>query len=286
MVPMLNLVHLKYFYDASLLKSISSAARENFVSQSAISQGIMKLEQALQAPLTTHQRQSFHLTEEGEIVFKESRKIFSAIEGLKNCLNELKGEIAGEVNFACTNALAQFFIPQHYLKISQQYPLIKPKFHRGSIKFIHEALKQEKVSFALVLDGPEFDCYEKEILSQGYFRFYKAKKVKVPSSLYVDHLENPEVIKLCANYLKFHKKELVIQDALSGWGVVATFVQNGCGIGLLPDFIMDKNREIEEVDFKLPLMEYKICALKLKGTFLSRATRAFLDQLNDLKKNK
>ena len=123
-------------------------------------------------------------------------------------------------------------------------------------------------------------------MSHGYFRLYKAKKVKTTPNIYVDHLENPEVIKLCENYLKFHKKELIIQDALSGWGVVAAFVKNGCGIGLLPEFIMDGNKEVEEVNFKISLIEYKICALKLKGTSFSRAVRAFLDQLNDVKKNK
>lgn len=61
--------------------------------------------------LTTHQRQNFYLTEEGQVVFKEARKIFLAVEGLENQLNELNGEISGEVLFACTNSLAQLNMP-------------------------------------------------------------------------------------------------------------------------------------------------------------------------------
>jgi len=39
-----NLQHLKYFYDTIRLKGVSQAALENHVSQSAVSQGIAKLE--------------------------------------------------------------------------------------------------------------------------------------------------------------------------------------------------------------------------------------------------
>lgn len=279
MYNQINLSHLKYFYDAVMLNSISAAARENFVSQSAISQGIAKLEQALQVTLTTHQRQSFKLTEEGVIVFDEAKQIFRAVGDLRERLNGLKGVISGEVHFACTNALAQFFLPLSYIKMREKYPLVSLRFNRGSLQFIHEALRQEKVSFALAMDAPQFYNFEKIILSKGCFRLYTAKGVKASSGILIDHEESSEVLGLRKMYAEKYKKELIIQEVLSGWGLVAKFVQMGCGTGFLPEFIFDGNKDVKEVKLDIPPIEYTICAFKAKAMPLSRASQIFLDIL-------
>lgn len=281
MLPDINLTHLRYFYDSVNLGSLSSAARENFVSQSAISQGIARLEQALQVNLSTHQRQAFRLTEEGHAVYDEAKRIFGAVEGLKDRLRNLKGEISGDVKFACTNAIAQFYLPLYYLQMRESYPLVRLKFHRGSLHFLHDALKEEKVSFALALDAPEFYGYEKRVLYKGSFRLYRAKKAKTSPGIFIDHYENPEVLQLRKSYKEHSGKELLIQAALSGWGLVATFVQMGCGTGFLPDFIFRGNSNVKEVPLKIPPIEYTISALWLKGSHLTRACHAFLDILKE-----
>ena len=174
----INLTHLRYFYDAVLLKSISAAARENFVSQSAISQSIVKLEHSLQVILTTHQRQNFRLTEEGRAVFEEAKRIFTAVDSLKERLSSMKGEITGSVIFACTNAIAQYFLPAGYLKMRGQYPQVQVKFHRGSLQFIHDSLKNEKVGFALALDAPEFKYMIKKSYIKASLDFTRPKALK------------------------------------------------------------------------------------------------------------
>lgn len=57
-----NSTFLRYFLSAAQFKSISKAAKENFVSQSAISQAINKLETALSKQLITHEQNRFQLT--------------------------------------------------------------------------------------------------------------------------------------------------------------------------------------------------------------------------------
>ncbi len=277
MLPDINLTHLRYFCDAVRLKSLTAAAREHYVSQSAISQGIRSLEQAIGAILSTHQRQSFRLTEQGEVVFEEAKRIFASVEGLKERLRRHEKEISGPVVFACTNTLAQFFLPRPYLELRKQYPQVEPKFHRGSLQFIHDALKQEIVQFALAVDGPEFYDYQKQLLYKGHFRLYKAKGVKKSDKVIVDHAANAEVVEQRKRYHKRYGKELAIQEELSGWAMVATFVQMGLGVGYLPDFIFQGNSKVQEVILDLPLIEYQIGAFWLKGTQLSRAACAMLE---------
>lgn len=279
MEPQINLTHLKYFLNAATNRSVSAAARENFVSQSAISQGIFKLEEALQVKLTTHQKQGFQLTEEGNIVYKGCQKIFTAVDGLKNQLHDLKNEIAGTVTFACTHSIAQFYLAQHYARIKKQYPLVKLKFQLGGMKFLHDALKDEQVSFVIAIDSLELDAYDKEVLKKGCFRFFKKREGASGEGLLIDHYESDEVKELKCRYLNKYKKELIVQEALSGWAMVEKFVQNGCGIGFLPDFITSEDDLLEEVNFKIPLIKYEICIFKLKGTSLSRASKAVIELL-------
>lgn len=277
MLADVNLTHLRYFYDTVLLGSMSAASREHFVSQSAISQGISKLEQTLQIPLTTHQKPSFRLTEEGVVVFEEAKRIFAAVEGLKERVKGLSNEISGRVTFGCTNALAQFFVPAGYLKMRNEHPLVQVKFHRGNLHNIHAMLKSEKVNFAIALDAPEFYAYQKRVLYKGHFRLYKAKGVKKHSGILIDHAENIEVVQLRKMYQERYGKELMIQEELSGWAMVATFVQMGCGAGFVPDFIFRTFSNVQEVKLDLEPLEYSICAFWLKGMQLSRSSRAFLD---------
>lgn len=274
-----NLTYLKYFHDTVIYGSISAAARENHVSQSAISQGIAKLEAALQVKLTTHQKHKLKLTEEGEVVFNESKPLFGAVNSLIDKLHSLKGEISGVIKFACTNSIAQSILPAAYIKMKQAYPKVTLEFHRGSVNYIHEALRNEKVNFALALESAEFDVYDQESISRGCFRFYKGKNSKKTSEILVDHVQNDEVKELRNRYKERYGKDLEILDELSGWTVVLTFVQMGYGVGYLPEFMVKGITNVKEVKFDLVPIQYSICVLKSKGTLLTRAENVFLDIL-------
>lgn len=277
----INFTYLKYFYDTALHQSMSAAARENHVSQSAISQGISKLEVALQAKLTTHQKQTFKLTEEGTLVFNEARRLFSAVEGLKDNLGALKGELSGEIKFSCTNSIAQFYLPSAYIKMKRDYPQVKLKFHRGSLNYIHESMRNEKVNFALVLDTPEFERYDRESIAKGCFRLYKKKSLKQSPGIIVDHLENAEVVELRERHKGRYGKDIDIVDTLSGWALVLTFVQLGHGTGYLPEFAVRGMSDLEEVKLDIAPIHYSLCMIKLKGSSSTRAESAFLEILRN-----
>jgi DNA-binding transcriptional LysR family regulator len=272
----ISFTYLQYFYDAVLKKSIGAAARENFVSQSAISQGIAKLESALQVKLTTHQKQKFKLTEEGTIVFNEAKRLFSTVETIREKLLDLKGELSGELKFVLPNSLAQHFLPIPYLLMKERYPKVGIKFHRGSLSFIHEALRSETVDFALVLDASEFEAYDRHPIAHGHFRLYA--KHPETTGILVDHLENYEVKELRERHKDRYGNDLSIRDAFSSWTLVLNFAQRGYGVGYLPEFMVPENT-LHEIQLDLKPIQYSICIIKLKGSTLTRAEMAFLEIL-------
>ena len=83
-----NLTFLRYFLSAAQSKSISKAAKENFVSQSAISQAIRKLETALSKQLITHEQNRFQLTADGELLLEKSKEVFTIFSEIEDSFND------------------------------------------------------------------------------------------------------------------------------------------------------------------------------------------------------
>ena len=113
----LNLVYLKYFYDAVLNESISRSAKLNHVSQSAVSQGISKLERSLGAVLISHQPNCFKVTERGKKLFTSAKDIFKAIQKTEDDISDEEQET---VTFGCTHSFGLTCLPK-YIKLARKY---------------------------------------------------------------------------------------------------------------------------------------------------------------------
>ncbi|MGL5245888.1 MAG: LysR family transcriptional regulator, partial [Sarcina sp.] len=73
---------LKYFYEVATLKSISKAAHNSHISQSALSQQLLKLEEKLGVKLLERSNKGVELTPEGEVLLKYSIKILNNFNSL------------------------------------------------------------------------------------------------------------------------------------------------------------------------------------------------------------
>lgn len=79
----MNFTRLHYFCDVARLHSFSQAAEENFISQTAISQQIAKLESELDVTLIDRTKLPIELTRIGEVVNKRSLIILGQYNVLK-----------------------------------------------------------------------------------------------------------------------------------------------------------------------------------------------------------
>ncbi len=280
MHPGLYLNYLKYFHDAASNRSISSAAKKNFVTQSAISQGIQKLEKTLKNNLTTHQRHLFKLTREGELVFSKTKQIFNILEEMQQELDENDVKVSGPVHFICPPSIAMSFIIPCMRKLKEDYPEVHLHLRIGNTELIHKLLREGSVDFGIVLDAPEFKRYSKLTLRNGCFQIYsKNPKASLQKGILVDCREGLNVAKLKVQYLKRYKKELHIIDELDSWEVVARFIEEGMYCGFLPDFLFENKRYSSIYSCKKvsPPIRYEIVAVSPKGMKLSRAATAFLN---------
>jgi LysR family carnitine catabolism transcriptional activator len=283
MLPSINLLHLKFFCDAVIYRSVSESAKMNYVSQSAVSQAISKLEAIFGIELVFHYRQKLQVTDEGKIVFEQASKIFKTIQETFDKVNQTKNEIGGPLKFVTTKSLGMSFIASSYNQVKQNLPKLDFSFRMGGLNLIRTYLKREEAEFAIVVYDHNFDQFDKRQLKKGCLHLYQAKDAPddlIDKGVFIDEYDGMYVKEL-KTFVEKMDDPLQIQKAIAGWELVARFTQLGIGVGFFPDYIVSNNRypNIERHPLEIPNFEYEICAIFNKGAKLSRAANAILDQL-------
>lgn len=283
----LNLIYLKYFCDAVKCGSISASARENFVSQSAISQGIAQLEKSLGKELITHQKNRFKITEEGQLVVEKARSVFGSISELEESFLIEEGSTSGRIDFACMHSFALALLPRHLQKVKKEFPKLHVNFRLAHTDVIKELIKKGVVDFGIVLDNDDlsaFDCHE---LYRGEYRLYRSKtKSKGLELPFILSEERVETNVLKSSYRKHFHKEMPVLMEVSSWEVIANLTEEGLGIGFFPDYVAIKRMKFVEVcPVKINPIKYKIYAIFPKGIKIPKNAIAFLDMLKEDLKN-
>lgn len=80
---------LKVFHEACKYKSFTKASQKLFVSQSAVSMQIKKLEQNLEVQLIERNAKTFKLTNEGAELYKMAKDIFEKVSRMENNIQRI-----------------------------------------------------------------------------------------------------------------------------------------------------------------------------------------------------
>lgn len=278
----MHLVYLKYFYDAALMKSISASATVNHVSQSAVSQGIQKLEFSLNKQLMTHRRKVFKLTREGEIVFDSCKSIFKLIADLNARLDLKEGELSGNLLFACSHSLSLALLPHPLSILTSTHPLIKPSFRLANTSVTMNLVKQGVIEFGIILDNADLSGFDKILLEKGAFKLFYSKDFKLYKELHTEFLlteEQKEIHLLKDAFKAVHGQEIVTQMEISSWEIIASFIEQGIGIGFVPEFLIryrGREKKLQEYEIGLPPFPYNVYAIYPKREQLSKCVEYFL----------
>ncbi len=267
-----NITFLRYFFSAAQAKSISKAAKENFVSQSAISQAISKLEVSLGKQLITHEKNRFQLTADGMLLLEKCKLIFSVFAEIEDDFNEVTGVFKGKLSFACTHSFALSLLPPYLRKLSELWEEVEPVLRFGHTGTIVEMVKKGDVDFGIVLDNEDFSSFDSKEIYKGQYRLYKQKGYS--GNKWILSEERKEV-GLLKKYLQKKKIKIESQMEISSWEVIASLTEQGLGIGFLPDYIVGK-RALVHHKCSIPPISYRILAIFPKNKPLSRNAKMFI----------
>src|ERR1043166_7199008 len=115
----MHLETLKVFCDVVETRSFSTAASQNFVTQSAVSQQIRMLEERYGRQLLERTRGNVQLTPAGEILYQVSKDIVQRYQDLEARLPAMSKIVAGTVRVATVHSIGLYELSaqiKRYLK--------------------------------------------------------------------------------------------------------------------------------------------------------------------------
>ena len=113
---------MRYFVAVADEGNFSRAAAKVRVAQPSLSQQIRKLEAEVGQPLFDRLPRSVVLTEAGRCLIDYARQILASIVDARRCVDELKGEVAGELAVGAIPTIAPYVLPGLVRKFQEHYP--------------------------------------------------------------------------------------------------------------------------------------------------------------------
>lgn len=280
----LNFIYCKYFCDAVKLESITAAAKANFVTQSAVSQGIKKLEKSLNCMLLAGHPNQFRVTPEGYQAFHQISEILEKTLEFKDNFFRESQNIIGNLEFATTFSIALSIIPDYLKRFRTAYPKSKVNLQcSGNPEEIKKRLRVGELDFALLMDMGDFIGFQQRPVCEGNFGLYVSRKIKKQQETQLDFIlteSNDAPAFKQAYYQKYDREPCVGVEARS-WIMGAHLAAEGLGIGYFPDYVAKKKEfHLRLCDWGLSLPRYRIYATYLTGMKLRKSSEIFLSYFN------
>ena len=153
--PQVTLVQLTYFVEAARWRSMSTAANELHVAQSAVSSAIAQLETQVGAQLFIRQRsKGLVLTVAGEQFLRDARVLLAQVDEAIDAARGIEHDVRGVVRIACFVTLAPFLLPKILSALAEQHPQLLVDVIEVHADGAEEELRRGGVELALTYGFP------------------------------------------------------------------------------------------------------------------------------------
>lgn len=146
----IKLGQYKIFNEAASTLSFSLAAKNLFMTQSAVSQAINSLEKELDTTLFIRQAKSVTLTKEGLILHQHINSALELITSAENQLLNFKELKDGELIIGASDTISQYFLTPYLVLFHKKYPNVIIKvLNRTSLEMI-ELMKSGQIDLGFL----------------------------------------------------------------------------------------------------------------------------------------
>jgi LysR family hydrogen peroxide-inducible transcriptional activator len=281
---------LRYFCAVAETLSFTRAAAREQVAQPSLSQQIMKLEEELGVRLFDRLGRAVRLTEPGQLFLRRARLILGELRAAKEEVAEKQSTVSGKICVGVIPTIAPYFLPARIALFSRKFPNAAITVVEDVTVRLLDRLRGGLVDMAVMAlpaRGHDLECYPLRterlfaILPKGHAlsrkRSLKMKELRDEPFLLLrdDHCFRDTAIEVCKNARILPQVVFESGQFSSILGMVAA----GLGISIVPEMALEKRPDCSSVLITDERASRTIGVAALKGHFLGRAPRAFLDHL-------
>ncbi|HWN32199.1 MAG TPA: LysR family transcriptional regulator [Pseudonocardia sp.] len=290
--PSFTLVQLRYFAAAAAHGSMTAAARELMVSQSAVSTAVAQLEKELGVQLLLrHHARGLALTEAGRDFYQEVRGFLLHSGELAESARRAGDAVVGDLAVGCFTTLAPFRLPSLLAVFHERYPKVRVSVLEGEHARLKRALRAAECELALVYGYDLEDDIDRVVVDTAppYALVSSAHPLAArdPAEVELRELAGEPMVLLdlphssayLESILRDAGVEPVIRHRTSGYETVRAMVAHGHGFALLNqrpshDTTYDGGRVVR-LELRDPVEPLTVVLAWMRGARLTGRAQAF-----------
>ena len=290
-----KLDYYRIFYETARYASFSTAAKNLYISQSAISQCIHQLEQDLDTKLFNRSRRGVTLTNEGMLLFQKVENAIQSIEQGETLLARLHHLESGSLVIAAADTITSHYLLPYLEEFHKTYPNIRIEMANSYSYQMLQLVKEGKAELAFVNLPVRDDELCIEPCLEIHDIFVCGAEHKQKSKYTWEDVSKEPLILLEKNsasrhFLEktFNKKHIKLkpQIEIAAHELLIRFASIHLGVScVVKEFSTEylNNGDICEINLSPPLPSRNIGYAYLKHNPLSLPAQAFLDLIKRMK---
>lgn len=161
----MTLIQLEYVLAVAKYQNFTTAAEKSFVTQPTLSMQIMKLEKELGVEIFDRSSHPIKLTQIGEIIATQAKRILKEADKLEQIINEEKGLLEGDFKIGVLPTILPTLIPMFYKNFQKDYPKANLIFTEMQTHEIIQSLENNTIDFGLAVTP----LYENHIVERPLY---------------------------------------------------------------------------------------------------------------------
>jgi LysR family hydrogen peroxide-inducible transcriptional activator len=281
---------LRYFCAVAETGNFTRAAEREQVAQPSLSQQIMKLEEELGVRLFDRLGRAVRLTDVGQVFLKRARTVLGELRAAREEVAERQSTVAGPISVGVIPTIAPYFLPSRLALFSRKYPQVAITVVEDVTVRLMDRLRAGLIDIAVIalpIRGTDVESSALRterlyaILPREHHlarkRNLQLKELREEPFLLLrdDHCFRETAIEIC-------KRARILPQVVfeSGqFSSIVGMVGAGLGISIVPEMALEQRPDCSFVLISDERASRTIGVATLKGHFLSRVQKAFIQHL-------
>lgn len=170
----MNLRQIRYFIAAAEAESVSRAAQELGISQSAITAAIQALEYEMGASLFVRHAKGVRLTHEGHQLALHARRIMAAVADARRAVSARPEAMSGDLNLGVTHMVSGYYLADLLARFRRVFPRVDVRVVEDERTYLEHLLVNGELDVGLLLVSNLQDrqALESEVLVRSPWRIW------------------------------------------------------------------------------------------------------------------
>jgi LysR family transcriptional regulator, low CO2-responsive transcriptional regulator len=259
---------LRAFVSLAKHGSFTLAAKELFLTQSAVSHSLRALEEDMACRLFDRMGKKILLTLAGEQLLPHAQEILAQMQQARNSLQKLVNWGQSRLRICASTTACQYILPSVLREFQKSFPNVQVAIEPGDTKQAVELLSQKDIDCAVCLEPDREERFDFRPLFSDELMFMvgadhvwarqgKVERNEIAQQNYVLYNKGTYTFELIERYFRAERIALNTVIELRSMDAIKEMVKLGLGISILAPWVAEK--ELAEGSLSsLPLGKRKL----------------------------